>query len=287
VAKKASITPYPPHWSEELDAASGALYFYNDVRDESLWRHPLSETFREVLEQVGQFVTERLRLDQLAARIEEVLAEIQRRASEELEQWIGPLQGGEDFSDSYFYNSQTGLSSWEDPRERWKYDIHVRYDLLVGYLVAEERVQAQSYVREGRQGAQDLTTTLTSLVSSMSSVNSVLANSLGAADRATGGYTGDPDDPEASGARWARPARRRRGGLPLPPRATASSGAGDSATRALFSMPPHQQQYASNVRGHQPPDQRWPITPSSGPPTMGPVSPPPPPAGTPCRGARP
>ena len=54
MAKKAYGLPYPPHWSEELDQASGALYFYHALRDESSWQHPLTETFREVIGQVLQ-----------------------------------------------------------------------------------------------------------------------------------------------------------------------------------------------------------------------------------------
>ncbi|CAJ1351157.1 unnamed protein product [Effrenium voratum] len=228
VARKAHGLPYPPHWSEEVDAASGALYFFHDLREESSWQHPLTDTFREVLQQVCSCSEEKLRLDRLAARIEEVLTEIQARAAADLQQWIGPL--GE-ASEQYFYNSVTGCSTWEDPCERWRYDIHVRYDLLVGFLVSQERSAA-------REAVPDMTHTLTSLASSMSSVQSILANSL----TNPSAHCADPDDPEASGARWARP-RHRRSCLPLPPKAT-----GAAPRRALFSMPPHQQQYASQVR---------------------------------------
>ncbi|CAK9108781.1 unnamed protein product [Durusdinium trenchii] len=227
VARKAHGLPYPPHWSEELDAASGALYFYHELRDESSWQHPLTDTFREVLHQVTSFAGERLRLDQLAGRIEESLTEIQARAAADLQQWTGPLGDTE----QYYYNNATGCSTWEDPCERWRYDIHVRYDLLVGFLVAEER-RARSCTREAMP---DLTHTLTSLASSVSSVQSILASSL------TAPVGADPDDPEA-GTRWARP-RPRRSCLPLPPKATGAS----APRRALFSMPPHQQQYATQV----------------------------------------
>eukprot|EP00931_Biecheleriopsis_adriatica_P069651 TRINITY_DN43475_c0_g1_i1.p1 TRINITY_DN43475_c0_g1~~TRINITY_DN43475_c0_g1_i1.p1 ORF type:complete len:331 (-),score=53.92 TRINITY_DN43475_c0_g1_i1:20-991(-) len=269
VAKKAYSLPYPPHWTEEVDAASGGLYFYHQLRDESSWQHPLTETYSEVLEHIGLLAAERLRLDQLASRIEESLTEIQAKAAADLEQWIGPLDG-EDGCEPYFYNSITGCSTWDDPRDRWKYDIHVRYDLLVGYLVAQERSAASQGA-----AAPDMTQTLTSLASSMSSVHSVLTNSL-TAPSAAPQYAGDPDDPEASGARWARP-RARRGGLPLPPKAT---GTGSAPRRALYSMPPHQQQYATQVLQQ---DQASPVRPGTSTAT-GSSPPPPPPAGTPSRG---
>eukprot|EP00435_Cladocopium_sp_Y103_P002337 s1804_g1.t1 len=171
VARKAHGLPYPPHWSEELDAASGALYFYHELRDESSWQHPLTDTFREVLQQVATFAEENRRLDQLAVGIEQSLTEIQARAAQDLQQWVGPL-GPE--GEQYFYNNVTGSSTWEDPCERWRYDIHVRYDLLVGFLVSQER-SSRSCAREA---LPDLTHTLTSLASSVSSVQSILANSL-------------------------------------------------------------------------------------------------------------
>eukprot|EP00435_Cladocopium_sp_Y103_P025449 s1804_g6.t1 len=81
----------------------------------------------------------------------------------------------------------------------------------------------------------------------------------------------DPDDPEASGARWARP-RPRRNGLPLPPKATGSG----APRRALFSMPPHQQQYASQVfQSHPSAVHAMPVVEAA---------PPPPPSGSPVRG---
>lgn len=278
VAQKAYAHAYPPNWSEELDAASGALYFYHRLKDEASWQHPLAEAYQEVFGLVGDAVGERLRLDQLAVRIEESLTEAQGRAARDLEQWIGPIDGcfEEDEGMTYFYNTLTGSSSWEDPREMWKYELHVRYDLLVGYLVTQERSSAG---RRGEQGAApvpDLTHTLTSLASSMSSVQSVLANSLTPPSRAPAPqYVGDPDDPEANGARWARP-RARKGGLPLPPKRT-----GATADRALFSMPPHQQRYASDVLQQQ----QEPRSPAPGVSAAKQNSPPPPPPpGTPARG---
>eukprot|EP00933_Yihiella_yeosuensis_P034542 TRINITY_DN28016_c0_g1_i1.p1 TRINITY_DN28016_c0_g1~~TRINITY_DN28016_c0_g1_i1.p1 ORF type:complete len:310 (+),score=50.97 TRINITY_DN28016_c0_g1_i1:22-951(+) len=237
VAKKAHASPYPPNWSEEVDAASGALYFYNALKEESSWQHPLTETFLEVLSLVNQLSSEELRLDELATGIESALADAQTKAALDLEGWIGPL-GSEQSGDTYFYCTRTNSSCWEDPRERWKFDLHVRYDLLVGFLVSEEKNQSR---RPQAPRGHDLTQTLTSLASSLSSLQSTLQNSLTAPS--SGEKAGDTDDPEANGARWARP-QTRRSGLPLPPRAASGRG-------ALFSMPMHQRRYASDVLQQQ------------------------------------
>uniref|UniRef100_A0A7S4Q5Z6 WW domain-containing protein n=1 Tax=Alexandrium monilatum TaxID=311494 RepID=A0A7S4Q5Z6_9DINO len=242
VARRAHAMPYPPHWTEQLDQASGALYFYHELQDESSWHHPLCETFREVLALVGIFEAEQTSLDVMAPRIEESLAEAQERATKALAEWVGPIPAGDGTEGEYFYNRTTGQSEWEDPRERWKYDLHVRYDLLVGFLVAEEKRAAKRSAPQGLR-TPDLTPTLTSLASSLSSVASALAVAVAE----PGG-----DDSEGEGY-WARPRPRRTpGSLPLPPRSTASHGGGRSqADRALFSMPPHQQRYTADVLQQQ------------------------------------
>jgi len=281
VARRAHATPYPPHWSEQLDTASGALYFYHDLQDESSWTHPMSETFREVMSLVSSFEADKTALDVLATRIEEILMEAQGRATEALAEWVGPIGGGSDGEGVYFYSRRTGQSEWEDPRERWRYDLHVRYDLLVGFLVAEERRAAK---RSGPQGLRtpDLTPTLTSLASSMSSMASLLATAVA--------EPGQGEESEASEAYWARPRPRRQpGGLPLPPRSVGRSGT--MADRALFSMPPHQRRYASDVLQQEPeqdPQRRASPARRSGGvfPGLLPAQPPPPPPWAPPRAGR-
>mmetsp|Transcript_120506 Transcript_120506/g.239859 ORF Transcript_120506/g.239859 Transcript_120506/m.239859 type:complete len:333 (-) Transcript_120506:56-1054(-) len=276
VAKRAHLTPYPPHWTEQLDTASGALYFYHDTLDESSWVHPLNETFREVLGFVALSVSERIAVGVLATRIEEVLAEDQQKATTALTEWVGPIDSGES---AYFYNQSTGQSQWDDPREGWRYDLHVRYDLLVGFLVAEERRESKRLDQLTLQ-TPDLTPTLTSLASSMSSMASAL-------NTAVSEPTGPAEDGDAE-VFWAQPRPRRAAGtLPLPPRAMGTQ-------RAVFSMPPHQQRYAANVLQQSSPQQqedapfyqgrRRSTSPSRGVfPGLLPERPPPPPPDAPLR----
>jgi len=301
VARRAHGTPYPPHWSEELDAASGALYFYHDLRDESSWQHPLVDCFREVLELVGGVVAERMGIEDLAGRIEGALLEAQQRAVEELSSWEGPISygniitGGTGGSGAgsaaaaggaaagaaapeplrvYFYNRSSGQSSWEDPRERWQYDLRVRYDLLVGFLVAMEKgsTAAAQPLR-----TPDITTTLTSLASSMTSMASTLSNAVIPA-------AGTGVDGEASEER-APPRTPRFGALKLPPRAVRPTAGGSKKDDSLFSMPPHQQRYTADVLQQPAAGAGGSGSARSGgsPSKKGAAEPPPPPAGAPPR----
>eukprot|EP00405_Crypthecodinium_cohnii_P032963 CAMPEP_0206520988 /NCGR_PEP_ID=MMETSP0324_2-20121206/66080_1 /ASSEMBLY_ACC=CAM_ASM_000836 /TAXON_ID=2866 /ORGANISM="Crypthecodinium cohnii, Strain Seligo" /LENGTH=235 /DNA_ID=CAMNT_0054014797 /DNA_START=164 /DNA_END=869 /DNA_ORIENTATION=- len=92
VAKRAHMLPYPPNWSEELDAASGALYFYNSMKDESSWQHPMANTYKEILSLVESMVLSRATFGNLGLRIEQELAESQKKAAADLANWVGPVE---------------------------------------------------------------------------------------------------------------------------------------------------------------------------------------------------
>jgi len=253
VARRAHKMPYPPNWSEELDAASGALYFYHGLKDEASWEHPLAVTFRSVIELVEGMVASRTNLGNMAVRIEQELAERQKCAAEELADWVGPIPAEDG---SYYCNNRTGESVWEDPREQHRFDLQVRYELLVGFLVAEERASA-AHFGTGIGHAHrdnDLTPTLTSLASTMSSVNSLLTNSLtppaDALRQRIGSSAISGGGEESGESHWARPRPLRRGGLPLPPRAVtpvAEPAAARQSSRAIYGIAPHQQRYTSDV----------------------------------------
>merc|ERR1719296_64602 len=175
----------------------------------------------EVIRFIVSVVAERLNLGLLSQRVEAELARTQSQAAEELANWVGPIEAsGADAAGAYYYHRGTGQSEWEDPRERWRFDIQVRYELLVGFLVAEERAVAAHFGAAGAEAGPpaltDLTPTLTSLASTLSSVASLLESSLTAPEAALAAQPAH----EASATMWAQPRPIRRGGLPLPPRAT-------------------------------------------------------------------
>eukprot|EP00927_Polykrikos_kofoidii_P085702 TRINITY_DN9388_c0_g2_i1.p1 TRINITY_DN9388_c0_g2~~TRINITY_DN9388_c0_g2_i1.p1 ORF type:complete len:310 (-),score=61.48 TRINITY_DN9388_c0_g2_i1:127-1056(-) len=222
VARRAHSTAYPPHWSEEYDAASGGLYFYNYLLDVAIWQHPLTETFREIVQLVSRLVSEKLDPLELAQHIEASLMEAQELAVADLGDWVGPLPGS-DGTGEYFHNRKTNKSQWEDPREVWQYNLQVRYDLLVGFLVQSEKDGGFSSPRFGREGQdinKEITTTLTTLASTMSSMASTVFDAMPAPEVARAQH-GDDE------LMWARPreAPRPRGSLPLPPRATGGQSA--------------------------------------------------------------
>jgi len=259
VVQRSHSMPYPPHWTEEIDTVSGTIYFYHTLRDESSWEHPAAAIFLEVLAMVEQFRAEKLTVDVLAGRVEAAVMQAQQRATEDLCSWVGPIEEG---ADTYYYNSATQESTWEDPRERWQYNLRVRYDLLVGYLVSEEkRVAVRPQVQ---LQTPDITTTLTSMASSMSS----MASTFDAALR----KVGDAADGSSSVELWAKPRTPRIGCVKLPPRATGVS----QSKRALFSMPPHQQRYTSNLLHPEGAGRRSTST-------LQQLPPPPPPPGAPAR----
>jgi len=276
VAHRCHATPYPPHWSEELDAASGGIYFYNSLRDEALWEHPLAGSFQEVLKLVHGFVADRLSIEDLAPRIEAEMFESQQRAVKDLADWVGPL-GGTSSDPGYFYNRRTGESEWEDPRERWQYDLHVRYDLLVGFLVAQERDVRET--PQARTPELELTPTLTSLASTLSSIASSVSAALpepSASDQAHAAADGEDGSAEV----WARPRTPRFGSLPLPPRI-----ADEPAARVQYSSVATRQQ-RSGSNWLQPPQASASPSRSSALPSRGAPPPPPPPPDAPPRGRR-
>lgn len=233
VVRRCHGTAYPPNWSEEMDTASGALYFYHALRDEATWEHPLAGTFRDVLELVQRLTAERPGVAEISEHIQACLTETQGRAAEELQDWVGPIcveAPDTGAVDPFYYNQRADESAWEDPRERWQYELQVRYDLLVGFLVAEENESARATGLTDSDLTQTLTTLISTVGSMASTLDAPLASSVGRG-------------PAGEVRQVPPPTMPRFGGLRLPPRATGGAcGRGGSA---LFRLPPHHQRYAS------------------------------------------
>lgn len=228
VAEHCFLKPYPPGWSEEVDPASGALYFFHAPTDKSLWTHPLETTFTEVLAFVQNAIG--IAVVTLAERIEAHLHQAQQRATEQLEGWTGPHCGWTE-SNQYFYNTITQLSSWEDPREPWQYELHVRYDLLLGFLVEQEQVAADNDLHAQGTMSADLTKTVSTLASTISELSNSLDDSLSAHTKSLPSTT-TPTQPQP---------KSMLNKMPLPPKVSAAGGA------HVFSMPRYQQQYQQRV----------------------------------------
>lgn len=263
VAEKCFQEAYPPGWSEEVDPVSGALYFFHGLSDEASWRHPLEKTFREVLEFVEKAIG--IAVVTLAERIDTHLQQAQARASDDLEGWTGP-HGGWTEDERYFYNTKTQVSSWEDPREPWQYDLHLRYALLLGFLVEQEQAAMADNTCLETMSAE-LTKTVSTLASTITALSSSLENSLLANTQSL---------PRASTP--AQPQQKSLGKkMPLPPKISAAEGS------KMFSMPRHQQQYQQRILQYRDGGGCSPTASSSTTVTGSSGKPPPPPADAPPR----
>lgn len=132
VGQAAFEMPLPPRWTEQVDVR-GLVYFANATRTGSTWEHPLFPAFRETLGFAASLLDRGCGLREAAEGVQEHLAEVQSRATDQLLSWTGPhLTEGS--LDEFFHDEATGHSSWENPVEVWQYELHARYWLLVQLL---------------------------------------------------------------------------------------------------------------------------------------------------------
>jgi hypothetical protein len=112
----------PPGWSSRTDD-EGAIYYVDNDTLATTWEHPLTQYLKQVVE-IGRMYL---------AEPQEGLFQEQKTAlwqdhKAHLDVWHGPLQ--DDEGNNYFVNSQSGISSWQDPRLARAYV----YDLQCGVL---------------------------------------------------------------------------------------------------------------------------------------------------------
>jgi len=113
----------PGNWSTHLDNSSGQYYYVSADGQQTQWENPLLETLRQVVE-IG-----RLYLEMPAeGYFSEQKSLIWGHHVEDLEVWHGPYDTKE--GRSYFLNSSTGESSFEDPRADTQFIYEVESNLL-------------------------------------------------------------------------------------------------------------------------------------------------------------
>jgi len=187
-ARAARNMPLPDFWTEGVDKEYGLAYYYNVQSDENTWDHPLIPTYREVLAFIKNLVAEALQPKALADRMQVALNEAHQKYLQELEHWQGPIvRPGEVEGQPFFFNTQTGESEWRDPSERLQHDVKMRFDLLMGFLMAEEEKHMESLPDEDGSAfsatqsmtiSNDLMKSLTGLASSLVSMTSVIRGSM-------------------------------------------------------------------------------------------------------------
>jgi len=134
--------PLPPRWSEQVDNR-GYIYFAHVLRSEATWDHPLLDAFRQTLDFALSAGDAKMSLADAVEAVKSHLLKVQSRAASELQVWRGPFRESR-FSNEYFYNVFTEASTWESPVERWQYELHARYWLLVQLLQQVHMAQEQA-----------------------------------------------------------------------------------------------------------------------------------------------
>jgi len=132
----------PTLWSEQIDDGSARVYFFNKVSGESLWVHPQSELFKEIMAEIRNWPPDEP-LDAIFARSDTHLRQAHRNAIETIAQWSaydapqGPEEAPE-FGESaqFFFNATTGESLWSDPRQSVEFDLRQRHSILCECIAA-------------------------------------------------------------------------------------------------------------------------------------------------------
>lgn len=113
----------PPGWTSRTDDDSGSCYYVDNDTLASTWEHPLTQHLKRIVE-IGRMYLAEPR--EGLFQEQKVLLWEEHKAS--LDIWHGPIQ--DDEGNSYFMNSHTGISSWQDPRLAAAYV----YDLQCGLM---------------------------------------------------------------------------------------------------------------------------------------------------------
>lgn len=76
----------PPNWSEQIDEEHSRAYFFNRVSGESVWVHPQSDVFRELIEEVRRWPPDES-VDHIVRLRDEHLRRAHQAAVDALAQW--------------------------------------------------------------------------------------------------------------------------------------------------------------------------------------------------------
>jgi len=144
----------PPEWSECFDEGTSCTFYHNRLTGESRWAHPQERTFRELVREVRSWRPED-GLEYASARSKAHLETVRNGLVEALAHWSAidaeapSLPGCQ-----YFFNSETGESSWIDPRLVMEFDLLQRHDVLRECL-AEQAERADELSDAEWDGSSD------------------------------------------------------------------------------------------------------------------------------------
>eukprot|EP00429_Kryptoperidinium_foliaceum_P096674 CAMPEP_0176255176 /NCGR_PEP_ID=MMETSP0121_2-20121125/36907_1 /TAXON_ID=160619 /ORGANISM="Kryptoperidinium foliaceum, Strain CCMP 1326" /LENGTH=420 /DNA_ID=CAMNT_0017594997 /DNA_START=105 /DNA_END=1364 /DNA_ORIENTATION=- len=114
----------PPGWALQVDTGTQRVYFVNEETQESQWQNPLKPHLLNVVEAAREYLAH-----PTVDFFDGVKQLAWERNRQELKSWHGPFTD-DDTGESYYVNSTTGDSTWQDPREIAQYLFELESSLL-------------------------------------------------------------------------------------------------------------------------------------------------------------
>eukprot|EP00931_Biecheleriopsis_adriatica_P036025 TRINITY_DN20771_c0_g2_i1.p1 TRINITY_DN20771_c0_g2~~TRINITY_DN20771_c0_g2_i1.p1 ORF type:complete len:375 (+),score=103.78 TRINITY_DN20771_c0_g2_i1:93-1217(+) len=139
----------PAAWTKHWDAATGCVYYVDGDSQASSWQSPLLPCLRRVLQEGRQYLAQPSQ-----DFFEQRKVSLWKRLKADLEPWYGPLESPD--GRPYYANSQSGASSWRDPRveAQWFFELEAGLlDGLADALPAPEELEVPGFgCREAAPG---------------------------------------------------------------------------------------------------------------------------------------
>lgn len=136
----------PVRWTRLQDALSGSTYYIDSETQISTWEHPLLPTFRRIVD-CGRLYL----LQPSEDFFEDQKVILWQQLKSDLDCWYGPHESPD--GRLYYANSQTGESSWSDPRVETQWIFELESGLIDAL---QEMLPTVSELRIPGFGCQDL-----------------------------------------------------------------------------------------------------------------------------------
>jgi len=121
IAEEAFNAALPPGWSEHQDE-EGRVYFHNGATGESVWRHPMDDLFKEVVEYQRSIVK-----NGGFHLVEDEIAELEESIRRDLADWMELF---DEHGEKFFYNRRTDDSRFDDPRMAVYHNLYARIKMV-------------------------------------------------------------------------------------------------------------------------------------------------------------
>lgn len=121
IAEEAFNAALPPGWTEHQDE-EGRIYFHSGATGESVWRHPMDDLFREIVEYQRSVVR-----NGGFHSIEDEIAELEENIRRDLADWMELF---DEHGEKFFYNRRTDDSRFDDPRMAVYHNLYARIKMV-------------------------------------------------------------------------------------------------------------------------------------------------------------